>query len=569
MSSFPLNTIQNHEDQDPLASLFVRPPRTRGSRAKELVSNHWKMVLSVLIAIFISVFFAQTVYHFKLLKVFEANANLKLQELESELAEHKEYLADKDYIELESDRKEIGGILWFLTVKRDTDGKKLQLNIGKTESNIFIIPHLTYSIALIGTKDTLSFEGQETLGSKVETLVNPKHVSPWSYFSKPANGFIDAAFNATIEARLSIRKTTFKFVKGKVCKPTVPKTHDTITELAADKDQNAEDNKVEKPADSPSPHLIQNNEPDLIHISQATLRICLLGNCESGKTTVLEQIRKIFKIAPPNSELLLRRAFIYNNAFNSIRKILEFMQKMKLELEKSENLPHLMLLMADERTHGRQFTDAEFTALNELWKDKTIRQLYNRRGEYCLNDSTKYFMDSLPRIHAENFEPTHDDLVMAYIPTVGVQNVIFTSKDKSFQVFDIGGAKVSDRRWATVYEGLDAIIFTLAISVYDQKQDEEDESSETEFHHSLKLLEYVFKEKLSRVPLKNFFPDYKGNSEKEAQKFIKELVHSRCQKRSTESERKANIEFYFTCCIDTKQTSKQLAEVLEKIARKK
>lgn len=48
----------------------------------------------------------------------------------------------------------------------------------------------------------------------------------------------------------------------------------------------------------------------------------------------------------------------------------------------------------------------------------------------------------------------------------------------SFRLFDIGGQKVDRRKWATMYDGLDAIFFCLAISEYDQKfEDDEGEVS--------------------------------------------------------------------------------------------
>uniref|UniRef100_A0A915EDR6 Uncharacterized protein n=1 Tax=Ditylenchus dipsaci TaxID=166011 RepID=A0A915EDR6_9BILA len=89
------------------------------------------MVASVLTTTFIAVFIALAVYHFEIIKGLEAKSNLKLQELESSFTEHNgqhlvargEFrgrllftfniipLLHKEDIEIESDRKEIGGML--------------------------------------------------------------------------------------------------------------------------------------------------------------------------------------------------------------------------------------------------------------------------------------------------------------------------------------------------------------------------------------------------------------------------------------------------------------------------
>uniref|UniRef100_A0A915CRV9 Uncharacterized protein n=1 Tax=Ditylenchus dipsaci TaxID=166011 RepID=A0A915CRV9_9BILA len=196
--------LERKSSQEHLNIPFARP--TRASWAKNLVSHYWKMILGMLAIILITFSFVQTIYHFKILKDLEVNTNMKLQELEFVLAQHKENLEDKgesrgkllftfnviplmnDHTILESNRKEIGGVRWFLKRK---------------------LCHCAFDIlhSLIGTKGTLSFEGKEVFGSEIKLTANPAHIFSWSYFSNPANGFIDAAFNATVEARLSIRKT--------------------------------------------------------------------------------------------------------------------------------------------------------------------------------------------------------------------------------------------------------------------------------------------------------------------------------------------------------------------------
>lgn len=39
---------------------------------------------------------------------------------------------------------------------------------------------------------------------------------------------------------------------------------------------------------------------------------------------------------------------------------------------------------------------------------------------------------------------------------------------KNLRLFDIGGQKIDRRKWATMYDGIDAIFFCLAISEYNQ-----------------------------------------------------------------------------------------------------
>ncbi|KAH7676044.1 Protein GPA-13 a, partial [Aphelenchoides avenae] len=201
--------------------------------------------------------------------------------------------------------------------------------------------------------------------------------------------------------------------------------------------------------------------------AERNFRLLMLGIYESGKTTVLEQIRKLAKQDPSESELLHRKSFIYDMLFTSMKSIIEYMQETGGEFAEAKNQENVDIILA-ERPSGRALTEQEYNAFKSLWSDKTVREYYARRTEFRLNDSTKYFFDSLDRVYDEGFKPVVDDLVMAYVPTIGVQNVIFTSNKRTFQLFDVGGQIVDRKKWATIYDGLDAIFFCIAISEYDQ-----------------------------------------------------------------------------------------------------
>jgi hypothetical protein len=85
----------------------------------------------------------------------------------------------------------------------------------------------------------------------------------------------------------------------------------------------------------------------------------------------------------------------------------------------------------------------------------------------------------------------------------------------------------------------------------------------------------IFKEKLSRLSLKDYFPDYTGSfcfyfqiltflclgsSDKEALSFIKQLALGRCEKAQPE-----NITVYYTTAINTKKMHKCFNELFKKI----
>jgi guanine nucleotide-binding protein G(i) subunit alpha len=98
-------------------------------------------------------------------------------------------------------------------------------------------------------------------------------------------------------------------------------------------------------------------------------------------------------------------------------------------------------------------------------------------------------------------------------------------------MFDVGGQRSERKKWIHCFEDVTSIIFCVALSEYDQVLLEE--SSQNRMMESLLLFDSVvnsrwfmrtsiilflnkvdiFKQKLGRSPLGNYFPDYSGGDD--------------------------------------------------------
>jgi len=146
-------------------------------------------------------------------------------------------------------------------------------------------------------------------------------------------------------------------------------------------------------------------------------------------------------------------------------------------------------------------------------------------------------------------------------------------------MFDVGGQRSERKKWIHCFENVTAIIFMTAISEYDQTLFE-DESAvrgpiqprlttlQNRMQESLTLFESVcnsswfantsvivflnkidlFREKLKRVPLNKFFPDYTGGDNYDA-------ACDYILNKFTSLNGNPNKEIYahFTCATDTSQ----------------
>jgi hypothetical protein len=117
---------------------------------------------------------------------------------------------------------------------------------------------------------------------------------------------------------------------------------------------------------------------------------------------------------------------------------------------------------------GRPLLSHETDALATLWETPEIQEAYNHRSEINMNDSVKYFFNSIDRIADPDFKPSGEDLIMLYIPTVGVINYVYTVNGRNYSIYDVSGRMLERKKWLGFYDGFDAIIFTLAISEFDQ-----------------------------------------------------------------------------------------------------
>ncbi|KAL2093161.1 hypothetical protein ACEWY4_010473 [Coilia grayii] len=119
-------------------------------------------------------------------------------------------------------------------------------------------------------------------------------------------------------------------------------------------------------------------------------------------------------------------------------------------------------------------------AMKNLWADSGIQECFSRAREYQLNDSAQYYLDSLDRIGAPDYQPTEQDILRTRVKTTGIVETHFTFKNLHFRLFDVGGQRSERKKWIHCFEDVTAIIFCVALSGYDQvlHEDETTQASE-------------------------------------------------------------------------------------------
>lgn len=114
-----------------------------------------------------------------------------------------------------------------------------------------------------------------------------------------------------------------------------------------------------------------------------------LGAGESGKSTVLKQMKLIHDGGYTQDEREAFKEIIFSNTIQSMRVILDAMLAMDVSLE-NEHRPFAAIIMEQPAQIERDFLPPDVTqAIRSLWKDPHLQSVFERSREYQLNDSAK------------------------------------------------------------------------------------------------------------------------------------------------------------------------------------
>ncbi|EED84888.1 candidate G-protein alpha subunit [Postia placenta Mad-698-R] len=168
------------------------------------------------------------------------------------------------------------------------------------------------------------------------------------------------------------------------------------------------------------------------------VRLLLLGQSESGKSTTLRQFQRLYTPSAFREERILWHAIIQLNLLRSVHIILD--------------------ALADGRGcgpgvgGGRELAEeaqallvACRADLMALWRDNTARTVLKRR-KIRLEESPGFFLDDLDRVTQPHYQPSDDDVLKARLKTVGVSEYRFemeagSEQGTQWRIIDVGGSR--------------------------------------------------------------------------------------------------------------------------------
>ncbi|ESO12413.1 hypothetical protein HELRODRAFT_184821 [Helobdella robusta] len=309
------------------------------------------------------------------------------------------------------------------------------------------------------------------------------------------------------------------------------------------------------------------------------LKLLLLGTGESGKSTFIKQMRIIHGSGYSDDD---KRSFIklvYQNIFMAINSMIRAMDMLKIPYKNPSNEEHARMVKQVDYETVTTFEQPYVDAIKSLWLDSGIQECYDRRREYQLTDSAKYYLDSIDTIAAANYLPTLQDVLRVRVPTTGIIEYPFDLDSIIFRMVDVGGQRSERRKWIHCFESVTSIMFLVALSEYDQLLVESDSENRMEeskalfktiimypwFQNSSVILflnkKDLLEDKILYSHLVDYFPEFDG-PQKDAQA-AREFVLKMFVDLNPDPDK--IIYSHFTCATDTENIRFVFAAVKDTI----
>ncbi|KAH0828029.1 G protein alpha-subunit [Lanmaoa asiatica] len=322
-------------------------------------------------------------------------------------------------------------------------------------------------------------------------------------------------------------------------------------------------------------------------LAKNEIKMLLLGAGESGKSTVLKQMKLIHHGGYNDQERDSYKEIIFSNTIQSMRAILEAMPQLDITLSPQNDARRAVVLALPIQLEGEVLPRDVADAVRGLWRDSGVKEAVRRSREFQLNDSAVYYFNAIDRMSAPGYLPSDQDILRSRVKTTGITETTFKVGELTYKLFDVGGQRSERKKWIHCFENVTALVFLVSLSEYDQML-YEDESvvrtfdfcyvfrsripihpSQNRMQEALTLFDSIcnsrwfvktsiilflnkidlFAEKLPNSPLGDYFPDYTGGDNYDAA--CDYLLHRFVALNQNAATKQ--IYAHYTCATDTQQ----------------
>lgn len=283
------------------------------------------------------------------------------------------------------------------------------------------------------------------------------------------------------------------------------------------------------------------------------VKILLLGSGESGKSTILKQMKILHQNGYSQEDLLMYKTTVYKNLLDCAKSIVAALEQLNYPVgdestltsiepanpstdatspkddgsttddasptdaaatttptdltqtngtaqTKSPESADTSIISMEERSMIKTsiispdpdtvFDPKLAAIISKLWMHPDVKNLYTEhRSQFYIMDSAPYFFNNVERIGSPDYTPNVADILRARIKTTGIYETRFEMGKLNIHMFDVGGQRSERRKWINCFDNVTLIIFCVALSEYDQVLLEE--STQNRMAESLVLFDSI------------------------------------------------------------------------------
>nr|XP_023018195.1 guanine nucleotide-binding protein G(f) subunit alpha [Leptinotarsa decemlineata] len=208
-----------------------------------------------------------------------------------------------------------------------------------------------------------------------------------------------------------------------------------------------------------------------------TKKLLLLGTGESGKTTIIKQMKILHINGFSESEKKEKIVQIKQNIHESIYDIVNNMSKIDppVEPESEDAKKSIEFILQIGEKEPTEYSDEYFEHIKVAWADVGVQKAFRRSNEYQLIDSAEHFLNNIDTIKRSDYIPSLQDILFCRVMTTSVSKIEFDvpipkkygGGTAEFWMFDVGGQRGERKKWIKVFAGIQAILFLIAASDFD------------------------------------------------------------------------------------------------------
>nr|VWO94504.1 Guanine nucleotide-binding protein alpha-2 subunit [Ganoderma boninense] len=167
------------------------------------------------------------------------------------------------------------------------------------------------------------------------------------------------------------------------------------------------------------------------------VKVLLPGSGDSGKSTVLKEMRLAHRTAFSTDEIGTCRQLIYVNLTSGLKCVIEEMKRKQLAVTPANKYMVCLLNRAtDLKDHGPFPTKPDF-------------------------EQSAILLRGLDRLFKPSYVPSDEDIAHSYSRTIGIAER--TLRDSNMLVLDVGGQRSERRKWIHCFQDVTSVVFVASL----------------------------------------------------------------------------------------------------------